>query len=72
MILMTDNNKLLMQWRGPYIVESRVGVNDYRVKMGSKTKMYHLLTRKRFSEKNNSCVYKYHSIHTRLLYNCMT
>ena len=31
-----------MQWRGPYIVESRVGAKDYRIKMGSKTKMYHM------------------------------
>ena len=29
-----------MQWRGPYTVESRVRANDYRVKMGSKTKTY--------------------------------
>ena len=34
-LLPTDSNKLLMQWRGPYTVESRVGANDYRVKMGS-------------------------------------
>ena len=31
-----------MQWRGPYTVESCVGANDYRVKMGSKTKTYHV------------------------------
>ena len=31
-----------MQWRGPYIVEIRVGANDYRIKMGSKTKTYHV------------------------------
>ena len=37
-LLPTDSNKLLMQWRGPYTVESCVGANDYRVKMGSKTK----------------------------------
>ena len=37
-LLPTDSNKLLMQWRGPYTVESRVGADDYRVKMGSKTK----------------------------------
>ena len=28
-LLPTDSNKLLMQWRGPYTVESRVGANDY-------------------------------------------
>ena len=41
-LLSTERNKLLMQWRGPYTVESRVGVNDYRLKIGSKTKTYHV------------------------------
>ena len=27
----TDSNRLLMQWRGPYTVESHVGANNYRV-----------------------------------------
>ena len=40
-LLPTDYNKLLMQWRGPYTVESHVGANDYRTKMGSKTKTCH-------------------------------
>ena len=30
-----------MQWRGPYFVEGHVRAN-YRVKKGSKTKLYHL------------------------------
>ena len=37
-----------MQWRGPYSVESRVGANDYRVKMGSKTKIYHVTMLKKY------------------------
>ena len=37
-----------MQWRGPYTVESRVGANDYRVKMGSKTKTYHVNMLKKY------------------------
>ena len=40
-LLQTDINKLLMQWKGPYTVESCVGANDYKIKMGSKTKTYH-------------------------------
>ena len=32
-LLPTDSNQLLMQWRGPYTLESRVGAKDYRVKM---------------------------------------
>ena len=47
-LLLTDSNKLLMQWRGPYTVESRVGANDYRVKMGSKTKTYHINMLKKY------------------------
>ena len=47
-LLPTERNKLLMQWRGPYIVESRVGANDYRIKMGSKTKTYHLNMLKKY------------------------
>ena len=34
----TDSNKLLMQWRGPYTVESRVGANNYRNKDGIQEK----------------------------------
>ena len=47
-LLPTDSNKLLMQWRGPYTVESRVGANDYRVKMWSKTKTYHVNMLKKY------------------------
>ena len=47
-LLSTDSNKLLMQWRGPYTIESRVGANDYRIKMGSKTKTYHLNMLKKY------------------------
>ena len=32
----------------PYTVESRVGANDYRVKMGSKTKTYHVNMLKKY------------------------
>ena len=37
-LLPTDSNQLLMQWRGPYTMESHVGANDCRINMGSKTK----------------------------------
>ena len=37
-----------MQWGGPYTVESHVGANDYRVKMGSKTKTYHVNMLKKY------------------------
>ena len=47
-LLPTESNKLLMQWRGPYIVASRVGANNYRVKVGCKTKMYHVNMLKKY------------------------
>ena len=37
-----------MQWRGRYIVESRVGANDYRIKMRSQTKKYHVNMLKKY------------------------
>ena len=37
-----------LQWRGPYTMESRVGANNYRVKMGFKTKTYHVNMSKKY------------------------
>ena len=37
-----------MQSRGPYIVENRVGANDYGIMMVSKTKMYHMNMLKKY------------------------
>ena len=48
LILLPTNSKLLMQQRGAYTVESHVGANDYRVKMGSKTKNYHVNMLKKY------------------------
>ena len=40
-LLPTDHNKLLMQWKGPFEVSSVVGLNDYKVKVKGKEKVYH-------------------------------
>lgn len=40
-LLPTDQNKLLMYWKGPYKVEEVVGKNDYKVRVGKKLKTYH-------------------------------
>ena len=47
-LLPTDSNKLLMQWIGPYIMESLVGANDYRIKMLVKTKTLHVYMLKKY------------------------
>ena len=46
--LATDSNKLLMHWRGPYTMESLVEANNYRIKMWSKTKTYHVNMLKKY------------------------
>ena len=40
-MLPTNNNKLLMQWQGPYKVVRKQGENDYVVDISNKTKLYH-------------------------------
>ena len=42
LLLPTDNNKLLLQWKGPYKVEECFGSNDYRIRVGSKLKTFHV------------------------------
>ena len=37
----TDHNNLMMQWKGPYEVSAVVGTNDYKVKVKDKLKVYH-------------------------------
>ena len=36
LLLLTDRNKLLLQWKGPFVVESVVGVHDYGIRVGTK------------------------------------
>ncbi|GFO29054.1 Zinc finger protein [Plakobranchus ocellatus] len=35
-LLPTNSNKLLMQWKGPFGIVATVGINDYRINMGGK------------------------------------
>ncbi|GFO45342.1 reverse transcriptase [Plakobranchus ocellatus] len=39
-LLPTDSNKLLMQWKGPFEIVTTVGINDYRINMGGKEKTF--------------------------------
>lgn len=47
-LLPTDNNKLLLQWQGPFEVESSAGVNDYRIKVGEKLRTFHVNLLKKY------------------------
>jgi hypothetical protein len=51
-MLPTDHNKLLMTWKGPFKVEEQVRRNDFRIKMGNKTKIFHINMLKQYHERN--------------------
>jgi len=53
-LLPTDHNKLLMQWKGPFEVSSVVGLSDYKVKVKGKDKVYHANLLKKYFERENS------------------
>ena len=57
-LLPTDTNKLLLQWKGPFEVESTVGINDYKVKMQNKTKTLHANLLKRFISRTENQRYE--------------
>jgi len=40
-LLPTSDNKLLMQWKGPFEVLERVEGNDYRIELANRKKVFH-------------------------------
>ncbi|XP_060070207.1 uncharacterized protein LOC132550192 [Ylistrum balloti] len=54
-LLPTKANKLLMQWRGPFIVEGKKGSMDYQVRMqDGKVKTLHVNLLKRYVDRDTS------------------
>ncbi len=51
LLLPTDHNKLLMQWKGPFEVVQKVGSVDYRVDIKGKLKVYHANMLKKYIER---------------------
>ena len=56
LLLPTDHNKLLMQWKGPFEVSSVVGLNDYKVKVKGKEKVHHASLLKKYFEQEETTV----------------
>ncbi|XP_067659772.1 uncharacterized protein [Haliotis asinina] len=50
-LLPTNQNKLLLQWKGPYIIEERFGIGNYRVRVGDKLKTYHANLLKKYVDR---------------------
>ena len=52
-LLPTNHNKLLMQWKGPFEVSAVVGLNDYRVRVKGKERVYHANLLKKYFERED-------------------
>ena len=53
-LLPTDHNKLLMQWKGLFEVSAVVGLNDYKVCVKGKERVYHANLLKKYFEREDS------------------
>ncbi|CAM1304217.1 Uncharacterised protein r2_g1413 [Pycnogonum litorale] len=55
LLLPTDNNKLLLQWKGPFPVVEQVGENDFQIMVNNKVRTYHAnMLKKYFVRDENS------------------
>ena len=50
-LLTTDYNKFLMQWKVPYEVSAVAGINDHKVRVKDKLKVYHAHLLKAYIER---------------------
>ena len=55
-LLPTDNNKLLMQWKGPIEVPDKIGATDYRGCVGKTSKLFHVNIFKLYVDRNNCAI----------------
>ena len=51
-LLPTDSNKLLLQWKGPFSIKKKVNKVDYQVCMKGKLKTFHVNMLKKYIERN--------------------
>ena len=54
-LLPTDGNKLLMQWKGPYRVTEKMGRCDYKLDMEGKVKPFHANLLKKYISRDSIC-----------------
>ena len=53
-LLPTDNNKLLLQWKGPYKIIKKVNKVDYQIEINGKVRCYHANLLKLYVERETS------------------
>jgi len=62
-LLPTDSNKLLLQWRGPFEILERVRGDDYRVQLVGRTKTFYAnMLKKYWSREHEDRVYVSHAM----------
>ena len=50
-MLPTDNNKLLLRWKGPYTIKGKVGITDYRIQVGNQLRLFHVNMLRKYTER---------------------
>ena len=50
-MLPTDHNKLLLGWKGPYQIVEKIGVCDYRIKIGKHHRLFHINMLKKYIDR---------------------
>ena len=53
LLLPSDNNKLLMQWKGPFTVLERMNSYDYRIDINGKPRTFHINMLKAYAERDD-------------------
>ncbi|XP_040068703.1 uncharacterized protein LOC120841790 [Ixodes scapularis] len=51
LLLPTDNNKLLLQWKGPFLVTRKTGEVDYEIQTATGLKLFHANLLKKYEER---------------------
>ncbi|XP_041466400.1 uncharacterized protein LOC121416935 [Lytechinus variegatus] len=54
LLLPSDNNKLLMHWKGPFKVVQKVGPLDYKIDLDGKTKTFHANLLKKYYRRDST------------------
>ena len=52
-LLPNDNNKLLMQWEGPFVIQEELAQNNYKVATRGKVKTYHANLLKKYTQRED-------------------
>jgi len=53
-LLPTDNQKLLLQWKGPFPVLERVGPTDYRMQLPAGVELFQINMSKHYFKRDGS------------------